>query len=132
MLKMYNLDAKALSVVQAEELVVIKADGGGKYFNTLKLTLAVFASCPVVIKDVGAPPSVRLKTFDHDMVVACGDLYAGGEDVAHAIVDVRVGQGKPATAALEASNPRLEAGAQELAVAERLLASIGGKNSFEA
>lgn len=131
-IQVYNLEAKALSVVQAEELVVIKANGAGKYFNTLKLTLSVFAACPTAIKDAGAPPSVRLKAFDQDMVVSCRDLYAGGEDAAHAIADVRVGQGKPATAALKASDPKLEAGAKELAVAEGQLASIGGKSAFEA
>lgn len=128
----YNLEAKALGVVQAEELAVIEADGAGKYFTTLKDTLAVFAACPVAIKDAGAPPSVRLQTFDHDMVVSCAHLYSGGEDYAHAVGDVSVGQGKPAASALEAAKPQFIAGAKELSVAAHLLDSIGGKSAFEA
>jgi hypothetical protein len=131
-IKVYDLEAKALSVVQAQELVVIEDSGAGKYVQKLEGTLAVFASCPVAMNDAGAPPSVRLQSFDHDMVVSCQHLYSGGEDVAHAIADVRVGQGKPAATALGASTPQLVAGAQELTAAEHLLASIGGKSAFEA
>jgi hypothetical protein len=131
-IELYNLEVTALGHVQAYEHIVIKDDGAGSALNALKTTLAVFATCPVAMKDVGAPPSVRLELFDHDMVVSCQHLNSGAEDIAHAVGEVRVGQGTPAATALEAATPQLEAGAKELGVAARLLESIGGKSTFEA
>lgn len=128
----YNLESDALGSVRAYEDVVVKDDGAGKYFDTLKRILGIFAVCPEEMTYVGAAPSTRLVPVDDDMVSACQHLSSGGDDLAHVIVDVRAGDGKAAAAAVKASEPQLVAGAGALAAADHLLLSIGGKSAFKA
>lgn len=133
LLKVYNVESASLSVVQQEERATdALVAGSGKNNTLLTETLLEFVECPSAVKAAGKPPSVRLETFDSDMVASCAHLAAGGNDVGKAIGQIRSGDVARARSDLEASLTEFVAGSKLLAAAERQLMVIGGKSVFAA
>lgn len=133
LLKVYNVEAAGLSVVQDEERASDALVAGSGRNNTLLTeTLAAFVGCSAAVKAAGAPPSLRLQPFASDLAQSCAHLGAGGNDVGKAIGQIRSGDVTRARSDLEASLSQFVSGSTLLAAAERQLMAVGGRSVFEA
>jgi hypothetical protein len=133
LLKVYNVEAGNLGVVEAElgakNALIAQS---GKSNTLLTDTLAGFVECTSVVKQAGVAPSLRLDAFRTDMLDSCSHLSTGAQDIARAIGEISQGNGVRASTYLKASTPALEAGSKLLEAAQKQLTLIGGKNIFEA
>ncbi len=132
-IKTWNIMNAELHVVIAEETAKnALVAGTGKNNNALTQTLVVFANCTAAVKKAGKLPSTRLSAFLAALTSSCSHLGTGAHQVAKAIGAVGKGKAKLARSYLIKSTGEFKKGTSFLAIAQKQLLLVGGKNIFKA
>jgi hypothetical protein len=127
----YTTLAKALAVVNKQELAKDALVQGTTANTTLTKTLATFVACKTALTKARKAPTARLKPFLTSMTGACGNLDTGANTIARAVGAVGQGNSTQAVSLLKKSQTELQKGSTLLGKAGQQAVAVSGGSSLK-